>query len=260
MRLSLRTRLLLTTLVPAALLLAGMAVLAHQLSARALERSLGKRLSSVAQAAGATLRPADVTFLQVGDEESRTYKRLEASLTMVRDATGVRRLVLFDREQRALCDTDGAYAIGTKIPDLSRDSLEVERALAGAATASSVLFTGTDGLPYKSGYAPVRDGDAVVGAVLVDGNAGFYSDLARLRNAFAGIGGVGLLAMALLSLLVTRLIAMPIRDLAEAAERIGEGDLATPVTPPSGWTSWAASAAPSSRCAAASRPASESCR
>ncbi|MDF1564405.1 MAG: HAMP domain-containing sensor histidine kinase [Deltaproteobacteria bacterium] len=232
MRLSLRTRLLLTTLLPAALLLAGMAVLAHQLSARALERSLGKRLASVAQSAAAGLRPADVTFLEAGDEESRTHRRLTTTLQAVRDATGVRRLVLFDPEGLALCDTDGRYPIGTPIPDLSRDSLEVERALGGKATASKVLFTGSDGLPYKSGYAPVRDGERVVGAVLVDGTAAFYADLDRLRNAFGAIGLVGLAVMALLAVLVTRLIAMPIRDLAAAAERIGEGDLATPVDPP----------------------------
>jgi signal transduction histidine kinase len=227
---TLRARLLAAYLVPTTLAMALIATFGYGIARRALEHSLGERLSSVAQGVAVGLRPDDALFLRPGDDESRTYKRVRARLEEHRDATGVRRVVLFDREGRALADSEGDYAIGARIPDLARDRLEVARCLEGAATASAVLFTGTDGRMYKTGYAPLRGEDgAVVAAVAVDGSAAYFAVLGDLGRSLVGLSFLGLFAIVAVSLFFSRSLTGPIRRLAEAARRIGEGDLETPV-------------------------------
>src|SRR5204862_514446 len=60
----------------------------------------------------------------------------------------------------ARADTEDRLAPGADAYELGADRLELTRAARGPATASP-LFIGHDGLPYKRGYAAVRDGDRV---------------------------------------------------------------------------------------------------
>jgi len=203
--------------------------MAYRVSAESLEQALGERLVSVAQAAAISLRPADVVFVAPGDEESRTYKRMQASLIALRDATKSERLVLFDSKQRALCDSENLYPIGARVPDLARDSMEVGEVLGGRARASAVLFEGSDGRRYKSGYAPVMDENKAIAGIVVDGRAGFFDALDTLGAQVIGVGLLGLLCVAVLSLLLSNLLARPIDRLVLAAARIGDGDLVTPI-------------------------------
>lgn len=229
----LRSRLLAAYLVPTVLTLALLSAFAYVIAWRALEQSLGERLSSVAQGVAVSLRAEDATFLREGDEESRTYGRVRQRLEDHRDATGARRVVLFDREGRAISDSEGDYAIGTRVADLSRDTLEVERCLDGHANASQVTFTGSDGLRYKTGYAPLIDDDGlVVAGVAVDGSAEFFDVLVGLGRSLVLLGLLGLAAIAGVSVFFSRSLTRPISALAEGARRIGEGDLETPVALP----------------------------
>ncbi len=227
----LRTRLLAAYLVPTAITMALLASFAYLIAWRALEQSLGDRLASVAQGVAVSLRAEDATFLRSGDEESRTYARVRQRLVVQRDAVGARRVLLFDREGRAISDSEGQYAIGTRIADLSRDSLEVDACLSGEATASQVMFTGSDGRRYKTGYAPLFSEDgAVVAGVAVDGSAAFFTVLLGLGRSLALLGLLGVLAIVAVSVFFSRSLTRPITSLAKSARRIGEGDLGTPIS------------------------------
>jgi signal transduction histidine kinase len=94
-----------------------------------------------------------------------------------------------------------------------------------------VLFTGSDGRFYKTGYAPVRHDGQVVGAVGVEGSAAFFVPLARLSRTFAGATLVALAVLAAVAVLTARGLARPLRRLMDSALRIGRGDLTTPVPP-----------------------------
>ncbi len=229
MRLSIRSRLLVYFLVPTALGLTVLSFVSYRVARRIVERSLGDRLVSVALAVSEVIQPADARFLQPGDEDTRSYARVRRKLRSLREATGVRRIVLFDPEGRALADSEGHYPIGARVADLARDRLEVEATLAGTPSASTVLFEGEDGRLYKSGYAPLRDGDEVVAGVLVDGSAEFFEALGTLSRSMALVSVLALLGVVGTSLLVARTLARPIRRLAQVAERIGAGDLETRV-------------------------------
>ena len=133
-----------------------MALVADSLARRALEDELSARLVAAAQAAAAAL-PADrVARLAPGDEGTRTYGHVRARLESVARATGTR-LFVVRADRTALADSAGSARIGEPVLALERDRVEIAEAARGRAVASQVLFEGSDGRLYKTGYAPLRD-------------------------------------------------------------------------------------------------------
>ncbi len=228
---SLAARLVAANLAPALLTLGAVGFAAWTVARRGLEAELGRRLSSVAGAAGAGL-PVDLLLaLQPGDEGTRTYARARDELDRVVRLDELRRLAIFGPDGRVVVDTAGT-PIGAELPDLARDRLELGRLWQGQPTASRVLFRGLDGRVYKSGYGPIsRDGKVVAG-VLAEGDAAFFAVLGQLRGRLVAVGLLGALLVVLVSLLLARALSGPVGRLVEAARRIGAGDLSSPVPQP----------------------------
>jgi signal transduction histidine kinase len=224
-----RLRFLLASALPALVSLAVMALLADRLTRAALEDELSARLMAAATAAAQALPAGRVARLAPGDESSRTYAHVRSRLVPVALATGTR-IIVVRPDRTALADSEGRVPIGELVAALERDRLEISSAAAGHVTSSQMMFEGSDGQLYKTGYAPLVDEDghtvAVVGA---DGTAAAFATLRRLRRLLATVaiaGAVlGALAAAAASLSVTR----PLTRLTEAARRIGRGDLETPL-------------------------------
>ena len=225
-----RLRFALAASLPALATLAVMALVADRLARRALEDELGSRLVAVAQAA-ATALPADrVIRLEPGDEGTRTYGHVRARIDGLARATGTRIFVLRP-DRAALADSAGRARIGEPIPALEVDRLEIALAAAGRAVPSQVLFVAEDGLPHKTGYAPLLDPSSgkPVAVVAAEGTAASFATLRgfrRLLFTFAIAGAaVGALVAALAAVNVTR----PLLRLTVAAKRIARGDLETPI-------------------------------
>ncbi|HZS42032.1 MAG TPA: HAMP domain-containing protein, partial [Polyangia bacterium] len=212
-------------LIPTVATFAGAGALAHWVARRSLEEELGRRLTSVAAVAATQVGDENVTLLQPGDEQTRTYRNLKKRLDELKAAAGVERIYLFDRAGTSRCDTDGSVPIGERYYRLDADRAELKSAFAGTPTAS-VLFKGRDGALYKSGYAQVGAGEFAVG---VDGAASLYEQLAGFRRALLAVGAGGTLLVVALSIFVARLLVRPLRRLSRAAEKIGAGDLDAPV-------------------------------
>jgi len=224
-----RRRFALAAALPALAALAVMALLADQLARGALEEELAARLVAAARTAASAVAAERVARLAPGDEGTRTYGHVVARLRAVADATGTR-LVLVRPDRTALADSDGRVRIGDPVPGIERDRLEIADAAAGRPGASRVLFEGSDGRLYKTGWAAVVDASgAVVAVVGADGTAASFATFQRFQRLLATIaiaGAVlGALAAAGASLSVTR----PLTRLTEAARRIGRGDLETPL-------------------------------
>ncbi len=214
----------------------------HYLTQKEAEEELGRRLIAIARTTVALLRVDDVKLLQPGDEQSRTYRRLQRMLMRVATRTGARRLYIFDRQRQSLCDTASGVAISTRYYhlDAHRDLMgKVFENRAGA----SMLFTGKDGVDHKTGFAAISDDRGrIIGVLAVEGSADTFANL-RLLEAQLTALNEGLLsrslimaavAMALLllvgaSLLIARSVTRPIRRLMQAAATIGRGDLEQPV-------------------------------
>jgi signal transduction histidine kinase len=121
-------------------------------------------------------------------------------------------------------DTAGTLALGAAAWELGADKAEIERAR-GGVPAASPLFVGHDGLPYKRAYAAVGEPGAVAGLVAVEGNADYYVALAAFRHRLLLAGALALLAVLALTALVARRISGPVVRLADAAARLGRGEL-----------------------------------
>jgi signal transduction histidine kinase len=234
----LRARLLIAFLVPTLLLLSAGGFLLFRASRNLLEDELGGSLSAVAGAISSQLRADRVLALTAEDaqgEGTRTFRSLVAQLTDAKQRSGLRRVLVVDRDLRARLDVGGALPPLAEAPELLRDSLELERVFAGQAQASQVLFEGTDGRSYKTGYAPLLLDGQVVGAVAVEGSAQFFGPLLGLRNSFLWLAVLTLVMLAIAAIGSAQALKRPLDRLVESALRIGEGDLETSVRPEGRW-------------------------
>ena len=224
-----RLRFALAAVLPALASLAVMALVADRLARRALDDELTARLVNAAKAAAEAL-PADRTVrLERGQESSRTYANLRARLAPVARATGTR-LIVVKPDRTALLDSDGRIPIGETVPAFERDRLEIARAAEGIPGASQLLFEGSDGSLYKTGYAPVVDEESrVVAVVGADGTAASFVTLRRFRRLLATVAIAGGLLGGLVAVLASLTVTRPLTRLTEAARRIAHGDLDTPL-------------------------------
>ena len=197
-------------------------------SSARLEGALGRRLTAVAQAAATQVKPNLIAFLEVGDDESRSARRLAKKLQTLRKRCSVARIVVIDARHRSYADTAGKLRIGDRYYHAEADRVELQQVMAGQE-ASSLMFRGANGVSYKTGYAPVSDGQRVVAAVAVEGSARFLASVSRLREYLLLAGVLLATLVVILTAYVSRRITGPLSRLTMEAQRIGSGDLQRPV-------------------------------
>jgi signal transduction histidine kinase len=226
-------KLLLAFAVPTVVLFALFAVVAYEVAHDDLEAELGTRLEAIASSAAMQIRGRYLVDLGPGDERDRAYLNTLRKLDAVREATGVARVYVFDRDFLSRADTADQVELGTRYFQAELDRHELTRVFDDGAATSSVLFRGADGALYKAGYAPVQASEKepeIVLALAVDAPAAFFERLADLRRSLLVYGVVLTLIVLGISVVVATLITRPVRHLVDAAERIGRGDLEAKVT------------------------------
>ena len=224
-----RNRFIFASALPALASLGGMALLADQLARRALEDELSIRLVTAAQGAAAELDAAALSRLGPGDEGSRAAGAARARLAGVARATSAR-LIVIRPDGGALLDSDGRLRIGEPVPTLESDRAEIARAARGSTLPGHRLFEGRDGLLHKAGYAPLSTpGGVVVGVVAAEGTSASFATLRGFRRLLLTLALVGAVVGALVSALAAVTVTRPLSRLADAARRIGHGDLRTPL-------------------------------
>ena len=225
---TLLAKLLLGTLLPTTVALAGLSWLAHEVARRTLEDELGRRLETAAAAVAMMVLPEQIGALHAGDEGSLTYANVTRKLALARERLHVRRVTIVAADFTGRGDTDGRLALGGEDYELGADRAELARARAGQATASP-LFTGHDGLPYKRGYARIGTDGTETGFAVVEGSADYFVALAAFRRWLLTASAIALGAVLIVIALIARRISGPVVRLAGAAARIGRGQLATAV-------------------------------
>lgn len=222
----LSTKILAAALAPTVVVLAVLGVLAHATASRELEAELGRRLATAAAAAAQMVQPFQLQAIGPGDEATATAANLRRRIERARDDLDVRRVVLLARDLTGRGDTEGRIALGARAHEFSTDRAEVERAAGGRPTASP-LFQTQDGILRKRAYA--RVGDPAAGFVAVEASADYLVSLRAFRRWLVLASAIGLGALAILSIGLARAVTGPLARLADAADRIGRGDLATAV-------------------------------
>jgi signal transduction histidine kinase len=227
LRATILVKLLGALVLPVVALFTLFAFVAHEVSRRDLDDELGRRLEAIAASAASQIRGKYLVELQPGDEDKVAYQGAVKKLQDFAGATGAH-LSMFDRSFNARGDSDGGVPVGKPYYRAELDRAVLARVFEQAETASSVTFTGQDGVVYKAGYAPVRasgDDPAVVLAMSAQAPASYFARLEDLRERLyawgAGLAAISVLAAAITTFFITR----KVRRLAAAAERIGGGDL-----------------------------------
>jgi len=213
--------------LPAVALFTAFAFVAHEVSRRDLDDELGRRLEAIAASAATQIRGKYLAELAPGDEDKVLYQGAVRKLQDVAQATGAH-LSMLDRQFTARGDSAGDVPIGKRSYRAELDRAELERVFERGEAASSVTFTGQDGVVYKAGYAPVRassEDPTVVLAMSAQAPASYFARLEDLRARLfawgAGLAAISVLAASITTLYLTR----NVRRLAAAAERIGGGEL-----------------------------------
>jgi signal transduction histidine kinase len=221
-------RLLAGTIAPTVAALGLFGFFAHERARRELENELGRRLATAAAGAAAMLLPDQLRALGPGDEDTLTYANVRRRLELAKERLGVRRALAVTPDLEARGDTSGALPLGARAYEIAADRVELGRA-AGGSPAASPLFVGHDGVPYKRAYAAVGEPGDVAGFVAVEAPADYPATLAAFRRSLI-LAGLGALAAVLaLTVWISRRISGPVVRLAQAAARLGQGDLEGPI-------------------------------
>lgn len=220
-----RSQLLVALVVPVVLAIAMLGYFAEGQTRRALDDALGERLTSIAETAATIIAPR-IVVLERGDDDSRTRKSAMQKLERIRSSTHVSRILLVRTPgDEALLDTARTLKVGDDYGRARFDRVELQQVRA-KSSAASVLFEGTDGRPYKTGYAPFLDeSGAVVGYVVVNAAATYTEAIDELRRSLGFIALVAVLFTVVLAMLLARRLSDPLAALSAAAERIGAGQL-----------------------------------
>jgi signal transduction histidine kinase len=216
-------KLLAAFLLPTIGIVAAIGWLAYRAARVSLEEQLGESLMAVARLAAHQAARPWVLELTPGEEESRTYRNLEDKLHQLQLASRVMSIYLFDRKERAIVDSNGAFSVSEPIAKLSQNRAELALVFSGV-DQSSLLFSDKNGQYYKSGFAPVWIDGKVEAAIGVDGSARFFDPLTELRQTLLVVGLVALVLVILISLIVSQRITRPLGRLVEASQAIGRGD------------------------------------
>ncbi|HUQ05687.1 MAG TPA: HAMP domain-containing sensor histidine kinase [Kofleriaceae bacterium] len=229
-RATILVKLLLAFAVPSLALFALFGYVALEVTRQDLDAELGTRLEAVAGSASTHVRGKYLVELRAGDEEERAYQNVVAKLKAVSEITGAR-FYVFDREFNSRADSADGVGIGTRYYQAELDRVELERVFAGG-TAASVTFSDAKGRRVKAGYAPVHASETepeIVLAIGAEAPAAYFRRLDDLRDSLV-LWGIALTAVVLAATFIAALlITRPVRTLAAAATRIGQGDLAQPI-------------------------------
>lgn len=221
-----RSRLFFKLIIPYILLIVTVFSLSGWLffssASEALDAELSRRLVGVADLVARTVNPTFLLRIQPGDEDTSLYRLILEELGKIREATQVKDIHLFDRQNRVIVDLDGAQAIGEEDLLLQIDSYELDQVWRGRSV-SSILYRGQDSRFYKAGYAPLRDGQGeILAGVGVEVGVDFMAIMERVRGQFFGITLVSGGFIILISFLLSRSIIRPIQILTSATEQLGK--------------------------------------
>jgi signal transduction histidine kinase len=237
-------KLLVALVIPAVALFTLFAFVAFEVSRRDLDDELGRRLEAIASSTATQIR-AKYLLLEA-DAPARAYNNAVQKLHAISQVTGAQLSIVERNEDTSgrmqfvlRADDTGTSKFGTPDFRAELDRSELDRVLSLGDAASSVTFEGNDGRIYKAGYAPVRacadcigeseNDNAIVFALRAQAPASYFDRLADLRDRLflwgGGLAAVSILAAVIATLFITR----NVRRLADAAERIGAGDLRAPI-------------------------------
>lgn len=198
-----------------------------------LEREVGRKIQDIASIASRNAPFERLDLIKVGDDQKRMVLRLREKLGEIREATGVRDIIIFRPDRTSLLDLDPDRLIGTacELPHFREDFAD---RLARGEAVSTGSYRAPSGKLTVSAFAPVMDAEGRLYAVVgVDADTREVEVIEQMRRRLYLIAAAGVALAFLLALVLARTVIRPISDMARTAARIGSGDYEARVPLPS---------------------------
>lgn len=208
------------TLIVIILVISGWSL--HWVIRQSLEREMGEKLMSVANAASTYFNEEEIRFLLDGPGP-RLQSRLRNQLNRLKQATQSKRIYFFNEQRKSLLDTDPGIEGGDNYFHLRFHQKEIS-SLKNGESSHSVLFQSIDAQPTMTGFAPLLSNNRIVGGVGVQGSATFLKAVKQFYQRLYLIGVIGLVLAFIFSILLTKTITDPINRLVQSSKKIGRGD------------------------------------
>ncbi len=191
---------------------------------RSMESELGAKLTSVASAGLVMFDTEELEFL-LSMEGTRLRERFKNKLHTFQKATQTKRTFLFNREGHIIADTEeDTYDLG-----LTFFTTELETVFSGE-NIHSILFTGIDGKPSMTGFAPIKIKGDVVAGIGVEGSVPYLESLRQLQTNLLRLLIGSLITAISIGIILARTITQPVRRLSLHSRKIADGDYATSIT------------------------------
>lgn len=189
---------------------------------RNIEQALGEKCQAVAVALSAQYTPDEVQ-LMMQSMGPRLQDYFRQPVMRMLETADLKRIYFFTLDNRSLLDTDTTVFRGQTYYHLQFFPEEIERLKSGHP-AYTPLFSGMDGNPAMSGFAPLMLNETVVGGIGVDGNVQFLNTIARFKHQILLFGCIATFASMVVAFLLARNLANPIAALSRVSRQIGIGN------------------------------------
>jgi signal transduction histidine kinase len=223
-KISIQTKIGIYFILFALLIINSMGWLLYYQSVKFFDEELGKNLRSIAKSASVLIDPELLSYIETGNNQGNFYKSLSDPLRKLQSSFKVRRIYIVDDNYRLLLDSDLSGKVGDRIPHLESNLAELQLTKQGKSV-SSTLYSAYDGKLYKSAFAPVTNikGNTVAIAC-VDASPSYLAVINQIEDFVLVLNLVSLLVAIFLSLILARTIVNPIKALANAAQKVSEGN------------------------------------
>jgi len=187
-----------------------------------LVMQVAARLNTLAGIASSQFEDGAVTQLKPGDEEKQIYQVLQRRLRRLQERTGVSEIYIFDLNHYSLVDAGGT-PIGQEYFIVKQDEVEIADALRSGHAQASHLYQGRENNYYIAAYAPIRDSQGEITAVLrLEGSTLITEVLEKYQERMLLFAVVALASTLLLSRFLSAYILGPVRELVGAVHRLSE--------------------------------------
>jgi signal transduction histidine kinase len=175
----------------------------------ALENEFARRIENVSAAIASQVSPDDIADVQLFGEDGAGYANILVLLEELRATTRVVNASVIDTARRSVYDGRGPEFL---LEQSRMDSLAhplLTQALAGKFAISDVYPF--DGTVLRAAFAPIKDGNHVVGVVAVEGLVDYLPTLSGFRRTL-------LLATLIIAITIMTLAALFVRQTWSAAQ------------------------------------------
>jgi nitrogen fixation/metabolism regulation signal transduction histidine kinase len=203
---------------------------AYYVSKRTFDSEMGDRLMAIARLSAGETKAEFLPFLNGKNE---LYEKFHGFLLDKAKESQAKNIFILDLDGRVLVDANNQYDFKENnwLKDL--DSEPFTRAKEGIPSVS-ILFPESDGGIYKIGYSPVYKSGKVIAVLGVEASAKFMGGLNEFAQVLFTFGLVCLTLMGGLLYAFGRRFISPIEAMADASQKIAEGDFSQRVEVTSG--------------------------